>query len=375
MIEMLVLSMILAKVVQNGVVDIAFAMRGKPSPRLEARGTKRPKGAAYSYFSDLWNDSWDDASAKRRARREGTAVGKSRGAAGAYFANRWRAAWERADEKHANRPPRRSLRSGLAWRMMLIRMASGRAHNWFRRAVAPLVNRWDERSRPRPDQETVPGEVVPNVEDGDGDEPHVVPTEDGRTDLQFGDDPTDPTGTKTCPECKGGLVLVDGEICSSCKFRQKRRDEHWDAQQMRDDIDHHSTETIGDLNRRAEQYYQDHPEERPLPDSTQEGPTMTTTIPTDTEVIGLDPAISYCDTTVQACTAMQHSLEHTEAAIAAGGVTGVASAAFAQAKELFGQIATVMQGAGQEFSAHKAIQEAYDANPGAGTREFVTGGR
>lgn len=357
MIEMLLLAMILAKVVQNGVVDIAFAVRGKPSPRLAPRRAKRAEGAAYSYFSDLWNDTWDDARVKhsaRRASRQDPAVsGKPRGAATVFFGGlfedgrrrarrSWDGAWERADEKRRERA-----------------------------------------TRPRPGQETVPGEVVPNAQgedrpqDGDGPEPRVVPDEDGRTDLRFGDDPTDPTGTKQCPECRGAVV-VEGEVCPSCLLRQQQRNEHWDQQDEGDGYEQYLGQRapadpnefipVADMTEdQFARYQQDHP--------TQEGPTMTTTIPTDTEVTGLDPAITYCDTTVQACTAMQHSLEHTEAAIAAGGVTGVGSQAFAQAKELFGQIATIMQGAGQEFVAHKAIQEAYDANPGAGTREFVTGGR
>jgi hypothetical protein len=43
-------------------------------------------------------------------------------------------------------------------------------------------------------------------------------------------DPMDPTGTKTCPQCKGEVV-VDGQICPSCLARQEERNRQFDAAQ------------------------------------------------------------------------------------------------------------------------------------------------
>ncbi|MFC5268483.1 hypothetical protein ACFPJ1_40795 [Kribbella qitaiheensis] len=344
--EILVVVAIMSVIVKRGAEDIIHTARGGTPPRYAAASARRKSGAAGRYWGQLWDDAWDDLSQRHAAKKAGrssspapASASRPRGAATQFFAGlgqdagrgirrSWDRGWVRADER--------------------------------RRARA---------TRPRPGQVTVPGQVVPNApsrpqdEDRPAPDPHVVPTEDG-ADLRFGDDPTDPTGVRGCPECHGTSV-VDGEICLSCRDRQEQRNQHHEDQTAPD----YPPDYVPD-------YVPDNQTTTPLASTTtQEGTTMTTTIPTDTEIIGLDPAIDYCGTTVQACNAMVHSLEQTEAAIIAGGVSGVATAAFANARELFGQIASIMGGAGQEFIAHKRVQEAYDATPGAGTKEFLTAGR
>jgi hypothetical protein len=62
--------------VVNGYEDLAYARRGKPSPRrveaMEKARAKAARPARYglgSYLRDLWHDSWEDAHTSRVAKR------------------------------------------------------------------------------------------------------------------------------------------------------------------------------------------------------------------------------------------------------------------------------------------------------------------
>lgn len=331
MVEIMILSMIFAVVVKRGAEDVIHTARGGTPPRRAAAAERRKSGAAGRYWGQLWDDVWEDASKRHMERRErASSPSRPRGAFTVYLSNLWRDGWVRAERR-----------------------------------------RQEKATRPRPGQQTVPGTVVPNAQDEDGDrpqdrpgpEPRVVPDEDGRTDLRFGDDPTDPTGTKECPECHG-TVLVDGEICPSCRDRQKQRSQHWDEQDEPDSV----PDYVPDFG--PDQDIDPSPATPPT-----EGPTMTTTMPTDTEVVSLNKAIDYSESTARVALEMVNSIDFTESSLAAGGVTGVAVAEFTSAKEAFGSIAAAMTRAAAEFKAQLAIQEAYDAHPGAGSKEFIMGGR
>jgi hypothetical protein len=339
-IEMMIIAAIVAKVGLDSAgkfaVDVGFGVRGKASPRLTQARARRTPGAASRYFSELWDDAWSDASKKRAARRQGQASSsRPRGAATSFWAN-----W---------------LQDG--------RRAAGQS--WERGWVRLDEKRREKATRPRPGQVTVPGTVVPNVqdetEDGPvfrpGPEPHVVPTEDGRTDLRFGDDPDDPTGVSSCPECGGTSITEDG-ICLSCRDRQEQRNQHWDEQDEPDSVPDYV------------------PDFDPSPATpTTEGPTtMTTTMPTG-EVTSLSQTIRFCEDSAQAYRAQVHAIEQTQATLAAEEVSGPAAAAFSSAMEQSHAAAASMEVAAGEFRKHLVVLEAYDAVQGAGTKQFVTGGR
>jgi hypothetical protein len=366
--EILIVVAIMAVVTKRGVEDILHTARGGTPHRYTAAKQRKASGAAGRYWSTLWEDTWTDMAAKHAERRDQRRSGaspapmsraaKPRGAATQFFAGlaqdgrraarrSWEDGWTRLDEK--------------------------------RRTKA---------TRPRPGQVTVPGTVVPNAQDEGQDEevrPHQDrpqdeagfmclscgtrpalprslwcsscgprpqdedrpdPAQDERTDLQFGDDPTDPTGTKTCPECHGTSITQDG-ICLACRDRQEQRNQR------------HDNQTNSPL----------------ASTTTQEGTTtMTTTIPTG-EVAGLSDAIRFSDASAQAFRAQAIATEQTVAALAAGGVTGPAAASFAAAMEKSEAAAMDMDAATAELKSHLAVQEAYNANKGAGTREFVTAGQ
>ncbi|WP_331511683.1 hypothetical protein [Mycobacterium sp.] len=341
--EIVIIVAIWSVIVKRGVEDILHTARGGTPHRYEAARARRSSGAAGRYWSTLRDDTFEDLLRKHSERRDRRLAGGSpkvdrpRGAATQYFAGllqdgrrgarrSWDGAWVRRDEK--------------------------------RRAKS---------TRPRPGQETVPGVVVPNApsedgtQDGAQDEsqdrpqddtgpaPHVVPTEGGRTDLRFGDDPTDPTGTKLCPEC-GGTVLVDGEICLSCRDRQEQRNQHYDNQTI-------TTPEGG---------------EQGSPD-TQEGPTTMTA--TNIEVVGLDGAIRFCEDSARAYRAQAQAIDNTQGSLQAGGVTGIAVDSLTQAMDQANAAATQMDAAAAEFVKHKQVQEAYNANQGAGDRDFILAGQ
>lgn len=337
--EIVIIVAIWTVMVKRGVEDIWHTARGGTPPRLAAAKARRSSGAAGRYWSTLRDDTFDDMLSKhnaRRARRQANpSTPRPRGAATQFFAGwlqdgrraagrKWESGWTRADEK-----------------------------------------RREKATRPRPGQETVPGEVVPNEQDGngrDGDErqdrpqdetedrprpePTPVPDEDGTSGQDEDEDEEPPS----CPKCLttmttapniGDPMSYDGKgiyRCPSCDYKIRR-----------------SPETTDDF--------------------TQEGTPMTTTIPTDTEVVSLNKAIEYSESTARVATEMISSIDFTQANLASGGVTGIALDEFSTAKENFGSIATAMERAASEFKAQLAIQEAYNANPGAGTKDFIMGGR
>lgn len=363
MIEMLILAMIASsvtlRVAGNVAVDGFFAARGMESPRYKrakARlwAPRKPSGAASRYWSQIWEDSWTSALDRHNRKRSGRRPDKPRGAATVFWSRRaqeargavrrkWDRRWEAADEK---------------WRSRSTRVPDG--------------------------TDVVPGAVVPDAPVPPEPEPVLVDLPDGGTDLQFGTDPTDPTGTRSCPGC-GGAIAVDGEICGACQYRQQQRSQYHDQQQRaetpepednyeqylgRPPLTDPAAKSLTDL-AIAELIHQQHPL---AGTTTQEGSTTMTTMPT-AEVVGLDQAISYCEASAIAHREQIVVIEQTQAALAAGDVTGPAAGHLATAQDANATAQAAMTAAATELRKQKVIQEQYDAVQGAGTREFITNGR
>lgn len=404
--EMLIVAMILSsvtlRVAGNVAVDGFFAARGKESPRYaraKARSWRpsKPNGAASRYWSQLWEDSWNGALERHNRRRSGGRPDKPRGAARVFWSGvgldarragrrYWDQGWTRLDEKRRSRSTR--VPDGT---------------------------------------DVVPGEVVPEPPVPGEPEPVLRDQPDGGTDLQFGTDPTDPTGTRSCPGC-GGAVVVNGEICGACQYRQQQRSQYHDSQESTvspeavDDLCPNcgtlmdripiipnpgsysgllirrcptcrhrveeprdvSDEEFNRLNplshltpgaqahhRWSLRMYDEHTANRT---TTQEGTPTMTAMPT-TEVVGLDQAISYCQASAVAHREQIVVIERTRAALDMGDVSGPAAGFLSQAMEANATCQTAMENAAAELAKQKAIQEQYDAVQGAGTREFITGGR
>lgn len=343
--EMLIIVAIWTVVVKRGVEDIWHTARGGTPPRLAAAKARRSSGAAGRYWQTLWDDVWTDMSrkhAEKRDRRDAApSVPQPRGAATQFFAG--------------------LFQDG--------RRAAGRS--WERGWVRLDEKRREKATRPRPGQQTVPGTVVPNrprdaAEDGGqdrpqddtGSDPRTVPTPDGGTDLQFGDEPIvqpDPS-QRDCRNCTDRhwhdqyCLIVDDDPWIN---------QHHDEQSAPDSPDSGPDQDIAP----------------PLDPTTQEGPTtMTTTIPSG-EVTSLSQTIRFCEDSAQAYRAQAHAIEQTQATLTAEEVSGPAAAAFATAMEQSFSAADAMTTAAEEFKKHLIVLEAYDAVQGAGTKAFVIGGR
>lgn len=439
--EIVLIVLVWTVVVKRGVEDLLHAARGGTPHRYAAAKARGRSGAAGRYWDALRDDTFDgmlrrhNERVARRAAGSSSSVPRPRGAATQYFAGlfqdgrravrrSWEAGWVRADEKRRERStrprpgqdtvpgdvvpnaqddePAMYVKDGRDWgncdtcgqRMVLLPYQStcawctylrfgGDSNPDASRLTADEAKRWTRGPGPGQDED--------GPQDGPGPDPRTTQDEDGRTDLKFGDDPTDPTGTKQCPECDG-TGLVDGEICLSCRDRQEQRNQHHDEQEdgMRDAWrvrypngqsaitedgefykDRHGyglTKVRGHDTDQGFRVTHEYPDATP----TQEGPTMTATT---TEVVGLDSAIRFCEDSARAYRAQIQAIEQTQAALAAGDVTGPAAETFSQAMEQSNAAAASMDAAAAELISHKQVQEAYLANQGAGTRDFILAGQ
>lgn len=415
--EILIIVAIWSVVVKRGVEDILHTVRGGTPHRYAAAKARRESGAAGRYWSTLWSDTFDDMLAKhteRRARRQASpSTPRPRGAASQFFAGlfqdagrsarrSWRDGWTVLDERRREKATRPRpgqetvpgevvpnaqdgeqpmyVKDGRRWgncdtcgkRMVLLphqttcawctyQRSGGESNPDAMRLTVEEANRWT--AGPGPSRDEDGDEDRPQDGDGDGDrpapEPRLVQDGDGRTDLRFGEDEDDPTGVSSCPECDGTGINKDGGICESCRDRQEQRNQHYEDQTAPDSgPESGADEDISPI----------------AWPTTQEGSTMTTTIPTG-EVTSLSQTIRFCEDSAQAYRAQAHAIEQTQATLTAEEVSGPAAGAFALAMEQSFSAADAMTTAADEFKKHLVVLEAYDAVQGAGTKAFVTGGR
>jgi hypothetical protein len=353
--EIVIIVAIWSVMVKRGVEDLIHAARGNTPHRYTAARKSGSTGAWGRYWRTLSDDTAADLLDRHNAKRAQRDIHASR-------------------PEEATGPMRAVLRD--AWGDCVRYARATWRHGWDK--VAQRQQR--RRLRPRPGQQTVPGTVVPNQDerhdrpqDGGQDEsrpePRIVQDEDGTTDLKFGDDPTDPTGTKGCPECGGTLITQDG-VCLSCRDRQEQRNQHHEDQERPVPDLSHLTPGAQAYERWNQRKIDELTASR---NTTQEGPTTMTA--TTTEVTGLSQTIRFCEDSAAAFRAQAQATEQTVAAVAAGDVSGPAAAKLSHAMELSLAAAEAMDEAAAEFRPQLSIQEQYNANPGAGTREFVTAGQ
>lgn len=384
--EILIVVAIWTVVVKRGVEDILHTARGGTPHRYAAAKARRQSGAAGRYWGALRDDTFEgmlrrhnERVARHAAGRPTSKVARPRGAATQFFAGLF---------QDGRRAARRS---------------------WDDRWTRLDEKRRERSTRPRPDQETVPGEIVPNVLD---DEPPMY-VKDGR---DWGN----------CDTCGKRMVLLPYQsTCAWCTYERFGGASNPDAGRLtadeakrwtrgpapRQDEDRAEDGPQDEDQDRPQDEDQDRPEPSVVPDeddsptpvpqdeptdpthpeqqddepsgpdqtsplastTTQEGPTTMTA--TTTEVVGLDSAIRFCEDSARAYRAQMQAIEQTQAALAAGDVTGPAADTFAQAMEQSNLAAASMDAAAAELLSHKQVQEAYLANQGAGTRDFILAGQ
>jgi hypothetical protein len=313
--EIVIVVAIWSVIVKRGVEDILHTARGgTPHRYKEAR--KGGSGAWGRYWRALSDDAASDLLDRHNAKRAKRDI-------------------------HSPRPERNpsQMRTvfATAWGDLDRYARATWRHGWDK-----LARRQQERRlRPRPGQDTVPGEVVPNRDETQDEQ------QDGAEDRPQDEDRPDPTSVPA----EDGTAL---------------QDEQPGAEQDEDD-----DQAVPDSGPDSGPDQDIFPTE---PATTQEGPTTMTTIPTG-EVTSLSQTIRFCEDSAQAYRAQVHAIEQTQATLTAEEVSGPAAAAFAAAMEQSNSAAASMEVAAAEFKKHLVVQEAYDAVQGAGTKRFITAGR
>lgn len=314
--ELLIAMIVATYVVKNGAVDLAYAVRGTPSPRqvaaakradavralAEARAVRqgRPRphqpGAFSSYLAQLWEDGWTDARSRHTVRRDRRQARPSRssrprGAFRTYAAGvaqdgwrRWDAAWERADERRRARP---------------------------------------SRDDPVPNKVTVPGRIVPNQDD--------------RTDPQDG------------PQDDGQLTDDETLVVAGTGIGKSRLMNHHHAHGWKSDTPSTpaaSTASTATMTRDG------HPTNPNTIAPTLKGTTaMTTnTIPAG-EATGLATGISFCSGTADAFESAVTSIEATAAQLESREITAGAGGHLASAQEHAAAAAASMRAAEAQLQA------------------------
>lgn len=105
------------------------------------------------------------------------------------------------------------------------------------------------------------------------------------------------------------------------------------------------------------------------PDSDTGGSTVTTATG---ETIGLTPAITYTQEMAESCRQGVASTEQSVAHMQAGEVGQGTIGYLQQAMELMSQAAAAYESAQTELEQQHTVKDAYDANPDAGSKQFLT---
>lgn len=334
------------------VVDASLAVRGITPPSLRGRGggSRGMRG----YVSDVWADAWESARQRRRQRRERRAERDARQGRGpvewgdsergghwrdplsARLRDRWHSALDRAADRVEARRERRQRPDGDTGRGG----RGGPGGEAGRRAQDLAAGRTG------PDPGT--GQDTDRPDSGAG-EPVTRPADGGQDTDRAGEPDADrQPETSTEPDRRGD---GDGD-------RGDDSDSDSEHQRQTGDAGAGARVISFPAGGRAGRDMQDRDETRGEDDMS--------------EVTGLTSAQTYVG---QMRTAMEGSVSGAEqyvAAVQGGGVTGPAVDSAHRAMELQQQAAQAWAEAETELSRHMQVREAYEANQGAGSREFVT---
>jgi hypothetical protein len=110
----------------------------------------------------------------------------------------------------------------------------------------------------------------------------------------------------------------------------------------------------------------------PSPHTAASGAPQAGSAPGSGEVHGLTSALTYTQAMADTMSDGVTSLEAALSALTAAGVTGAVVIFLVRGQENLLTAADSFQAAHSELAGHLIITDAYHANPGAGTREFVT---
>jgi hypothetical protein len=321
--EMLVVVVVALWAIRRLIVDASFAIRGQTPPSYRGRsGSRRP--GARSYLGDVWSDAWRSASERRATRRARRAAGQSRfprlAAARAAFGGWWRSAgggreYHRRGEVVTDQRNETAL--DRAWQRVEDRRAARQARkagggdvDQPQRPVPPpsLPRDWDDwEPPPEPQRPTQPA--------ADTDQ-RPPPTGDGRRNGQ-------PTGTDP------GETPAPDQPADSGPDRATG------------------------------------PRQPPQPTNRDHKENDMA------EATGLNTSIAFASDQQQANQEVVGEIEQWIASLQAQEVSGEAIAGAYQAMEQQQAAAASWAQAQAALERHRQVQEAYNANPDAGSKQFL----
>lgn len=399
---------VVATKLPGAIVDEIRAARGKePVNRRKYR-----RDGFWGWLGDVWEDAWADARAARQRRRANRdpAAPRTPGMR-SWLSTAWAHAWERAELRHQARRERHAAAassSGERGRGELVDRLSGPCALCGEKTVTRVGRSW-MHVNPR----TMQPSCVP------------VWTRDGWA----GADPslTVPPGLQrpcTEPGCDGTQRVVTGTVidagdghrqalaeCDTCGSRWRRwwwerdpsSDNGWievaptpdhdqdggdqpadtDTQDASDEAGDQGTDTgpAEPGQEHAEPVSGLHAERDGVPLEVQlfkpvpapNGGTEYQEVPnTMPEITGLATSISYAEGMSKSHETAMTDAELFQAGLSDNGVSGKAIDLATEVMELERQVSEKWGELAAEMAEQDKVREAYDATPGAGSREFVT---
>lgn len=315
-------------VLKNAAVDTAFAVRGKVSPRMQARAGR---GEAGRYFAGLWSDTWRGMRERREARLAGLTppprqqgwLGRTYGRMRGRVTGWWDGATTRVDNRRQAEliQGQERLRTSR-WQRFKDRMLGRDAQAW------PAYRR-------RPGED-----FAGRSTRGSGNNRQPPQPERGKPDQADtgSEKPTDPEAEKAGEKPTNGHTPVE---LTGAPVRTP----------------------IGDPAERSGAT--DHPRAQGEGEDNQKENGMA-------EVTGLGSAIAYAGGQAESAQQAVTSWEQFISSLNHGEVSGEAVAAAQRAMEAQQMAAQAAQAAHDTLSSHTQVTEAYQSTDGAGSREFVT---
>ncbi|GAA5038612.1 hypothetical protein [Actinopolymorpha pittospori] len=352
--EALILALVIAGLVQRvgadwwaGVTGREFPSQKYRSRRLELRAarhaiagtTPHARHPARQYASDMWAYTWDGLSQRHQVRRD-------------ERQQRWR---RRRESPRGPQPMRDHLR--LAWH-------TGPALRW--------ANSWqalsDKRNRKLAASDEVPDQQPSAAADSQRPEPPEQ-AETTKPRAEPGPGATDEEATvipfqPAPPQTKDGDIDTTSHPTQCAATGKPDRDELVEPARDRPGQEHSSTENEGI------------PAPRVSTSTTAEtanerNQLVDTTTNVNAEVTGLQSARQYVRAMAEATRHGSNSIESAMSGLLAGEVSGPSLEHLTSAQESLATAANAFEEAAGVLDRHQHVAEAYDANPDAGSREFV----
>ncbi|MGW5364449.1 hypothetical protein [Actinopolymorpha pittospori] len=349
--EALILALVIAGLVQRvgadwwaGVTGREFPSQKYRSRRLELRaarhaiaGTTPPaRHPARQYASDMWAYTWDGLAQRHQVKRD-------------ERQESWR---RRRESPRGPQPMRDHLR--MAWH-------TGPALQWANawQVLSERRKRKLAASEEAPDQQPAESQRPEPPEQAEANKPQAEPSP-GASDKKATAIPFTPAP----PQTKEGDIDTTNSPTQYAAPGEPDRDELVEPTPGRPRQEHSSTENDAEPVTRVSA-------STAAETANERNQIVDTTTNVNAEVTGLQSARQYVRAMAEATRQGSNSIESAMSGLLAGEVTGPSIEHLTSAQESLATAANAFEEAAGVLDRHQHVAEAYDANPDAGSREFV----